>query len=101
MRNIEEYNWTTNRTVYSRSRKKNLEAKSEIYCSYCRYHGGENDKNKWYHIPKEDVIVPSYLVGLYNRKRMPNWKLVSKNRKQWMKKIFKFENRSLNITLSW
>lgn len=69
---------TTNRKVFNQTYKRYLEGR-EIYCSCCKYHRVENDTRKWY-------------GGLYNRERKefniryPNWKLVSKNRKQWMKK---------------
>jgi len=84
MRNIDELKTTTNRTVYNRAYKKYLEvSKGEIRCSYCNFHKGENFTEKAYGgFDGEDI-------------RQPNWKLVSKNRKQWMKKPLKKE-----ITLS-
>jgi len=77
MRNIEELKTTTNRGVFNRAYKKYLESKGEIYCSYCKYHRGENKTTKYY--------------GGYSNKKVnyPSWKLVSKNRKQWMKKPMK------------
>lgn len=64
---------TTNRGEFNRAYKANLEHCGKIHCSYCKYHRGENRK-KWY--------------GGFNHKSVnyPSWKLVSKNRKQWMKK---------------
>ena len=70
---------STNRTEFTRAYKMYLESKGKIYCSYCGYHRGENKTNKWYGgfiEDKKDI-------------RYPNWKLVSKNRKQWMKKPIK------------
>jgi hypothetical protein len=73
---------TTNRGEFNRAYKAYLETtKAEIHCSRCGYHRGENDERKWY--------------GGYRRMNghlsmsFPNWKLVSKNRKQWMKKPMK------------
>ena len=67
-----EYKTTTNRTVYNRARKEMLERRALIRCSYCQYHDNEN------------CTVKGYGEG-----RFPNWKLVSKSRKQWMKKPIK------------
>lgn len=72
---------TSNRGEYNKSRKIYLEQKGLIHCDRCPYHRVENDERKWY-------------GSTYNwrefqkirRVRYPNWKLVSKNRKQWMKK---------------
>ena len=82
MRNIEALKTTTNRGEFNRAYKKYLEvSKGEIHCSYCRYHRGENKTSNYY--------------GGYERTNghmsitFPNWKLVSKNRKQWMKKSIK------------
>lgn len=38
---------TTNRGEFNRAYKDYLSSK-EIYCSYCRYHKGENKTDKWY-----------------------------------------------------
>ena len=65
-------NNSTNRGEFNRAYKRYLECKGEIHCSYCGYHRGENKTSKWY--------------GGFENTRFPNWKLVSKNRKQWMKK---------------
>lgn len=69
---------TTNRGDFNRAYKRYLEHKKNgIHCSYCRYHRGENRTTKYY--------------GGFGEIRQPNWKLVSKNRKQWMKKPIKVE----------
>lgn len=65
---------TTNRTVYTRTRKHYLENKREIYCSLCPYHRIENMGRKKCYGGFDDDI------------RYPSWKLSTKNRKQWMKK---------------
>lgn len=45
MRNIEEYNWTTNNSVYNRCQKLHLDHQSKIRCGYDPYHNGENVQN--------------------------------------------------------
>lgn len=74
MRPKEELEITSNRSVYNKLRKVCLEKNGEIRCSWCTYHGGENSTNEWY--------------GWYDgdHEKRPNWKLVSKNPKQWMDK---------------
>jgi len=69
---------TTNRGEFNRAYKFYLEQKSRIHCSYCGYHRGENLGGK-------------KCYGGYSEKgiRHPNWKLVSKQPKQWMKKPIK------------
>lgn len=72
MKNKKELETTTNRTVYNRAYKINLERTGKIRCSMCKYHKGENYSTKWY-------------GGFENEKlRYPNWKLSSNKRKQWM-----------------
>jgi hypothetical protein len=68
---------TVNRFEFNRAYKRYLEHNGEIHCSRCGYHRGENDERKWYGESYRD------------RLRFPNWKLVSKNRKQWMIKPMK------------
>lgn len=69
---------TTNRYEFNRAYKHTLERKGKIKCSYCKYHDNENSRDKYY---------GSYAFrgGI----RYPNWKLVSKNSKQWMTKPIK------------
>jgi hypothetical protein len=77
---------TTNRGEFNRAYKAYLEHSGQIYCSYCKYHRGENSNKKYY--------------GGYRRMNghmkitYPSWKLVSKNRKQWMVKPMKIEEDS-------
>lgn len=70
---------TTNRKVYNRARKEYISGINGD-CPICRYHKGENYEGKYY--------------GGYDNERItyPSWKLVSKNRKQWMKKPLKIEH---------
>jgi len=81
---------TTNRKVFNRAYKAHLEHRGKIGCSYCRYHRGENDSNKWYG-GLIDEISGKYHI------RYPNWKLVSKNRKQWMKKPIRIVEETSNF----
>ena len=74
---------TTNRSEFNRKYKKFLADSGKIKCRYCKYNQGENNKNKWY-----GGIIKN-ILDLSNIK-YPNWKLVSKNRKQWMNKKKKF-----------
>lgn len=80
MRKITEYETTTNRSVYNKLHKE-----FQAGCSYCKWHGGENSTNKYYHLPHE--IRRHKFKG-----KQPSWKLVSKNRKQWMGKPVKIKN---------
>jgi len=70
---------STNRGEFNRAYKHYLEKKGKIHCSYCGYHRGENRTTKCY---------GGYVVRVngHTKTSYPNWKLVSKNRKQWMKK---------------
>ena len=78
---------TTNRKVYNRTLKMYREQKGIIHCSFCQYHCGENRTTKWYGSSLNDDKI-----------RYPNWKLVSKNRKQWMKKPLKISISYTNWT---
>lgn len=71
---------TSNSSVYNKARKIYLEQKGEISCSYCPYHRVENYRGKFYGGPKGKVTMPS-------------WKLSTKNRKQWMDKNIKIEEK--------
>jgi hypothetical protein len=87
-KNVKEntYEWTNNRAYFNKLHKLALEQRGEIRCSYCGYHGGENSTTDWY------VIHPN------GSGRHPSWKLVSKNRKQWMKKPYHIEE---DFDLEW
>ena len=71
---------TTSRGEFNRAYKALLENTRRIHCSHCGYHRGENNEKKWY--------------GGYEKIRHPNWKLVSRNGKQWMKKPTKIEEKT-------
>jgi len=71
---------TTNRGEFNRAYKHYLEKKGKIHCSWCPYHRHEN------------IGAGRKYYGGYTRTNghlsvtYPNWKLVSKNPKQWMEK---------------
>lgn len=80
-----DYDWTTNRNYYNKLRKHYLESVGEIRCSYCKYNKGENSTQNWYGGFEGELI------------KYPSWKLVSKNRKQWMEK----EGYKITESLGW
>jgi hypothetical protein len=69
---------TTNRGEFNRAYKFYLEQCGKIRCSYCGYHHNENSRGRGYY---------GGYVG--DNIKHPNWKLVSKQPKQWMKKPMK------------
>ena len=73
---------TTNRGEFNRAYKNLLERKGEISCSYCGYNRGENYKGNHYCGRGEEI-------------KYPNWKLVSKNPKQWMEKHLEIKTEKL------
>lgn len=80
MKPMQEYNTTVNRSVYNKLYKQ-----KHASCSYCKWHGPHSENDRW----------ECYFKSEYNgkkRARYPNWKLVSKNKKQWMKKTLLFED---------
>lgn len=85
MRIFTELRETTNSYVYNKLYKRELEQRGKIRCSICAVHRGENDERKTYGSTnfwrKENA----------ERMRHPSWKLVSKNRKQWMNKPLRNE----------
>ena len=70
-------NSTTNRGEFNHAYKFYLEHKGKIHCCVCKYHRNENYTGKWYGSRKDEKL------------KLPNWKLVSKNPKQWIKKPIK------------
>lgn len=82
---------TTLRSEYNKAYKQHLEAVGKIRCSWCSYHGGENDTRKWYG-SRNWWKNPDTTIST----RYPNWKLVSKNKKQWMNKNIKVTKRTYN-----
>lgn len=75
---------TTNRYEYNRARKHYLDHTGQIHCTWCRYHLGDNLDHKLY---------GDYGSHRDGRLRIPNWKLVSKNKKQWMGKPVKYKTK--------
>lgn len=82
MRNFEVEKNTSNRGEFNRVYKLQLEKKGKIRCSYCKYNRGENKTSNNY-------------GGFDGKVKYPSWKLVSKNRKQWMKKPIKVRREKL------
>ena len=87
MREIQELAMTTNGTVYKKLYKKQLEKRGKIHCSLCQVHRGENDERKSY-----QVGIESNIVNWKPKNRYPNWKMVSKLPKQWMKKPIRYQS---------
>jgi hypothetical protein len=81
MRNKKVLDNTTNRGEFNRAYKMHLEQKGKIHCSRCGYHRGENCRKKYY--------GGYHRYGGHLKMTYPNWKLVSKNYKQWMEKPIK------------
>lgn len=77
---------TTNRGEFNRAYKFYLEQAGKISCTYCRYHRNENGKGRGYYGGYERT--DGHIKIIY-----PNWKLVSKNKKQWMDKPTRFKIR--------
>jgi len=84
MREFIELRITTNRSVYNKLYKKNLEKSGKIRCSICAFHNGENEDHKWYG-------TSSFWSDNSQRVRYPSWKLSSKCRKQWMRNPLSIE----------
>jgi len=78
-------NTTTHRGTYNRA-NKNLHA----YCEHCRWHG--SFWKRCYDQPLDEMTYTDDLDGTPYKLRFRyhyNWKLVSKNKKQWMRKHMK------------
>jgi hypothetical protein len=84
MRNYDELRTTTNRVLYNKLYRKHLDNKGKIWCSYCRPNHGCNKRKK----------ITEY-GGYDDELRLPNWKLVTKNKKQWMPKPLFFKYHEL------
>lgn len=80
---------TSNRSEFNRAYKACLERTGKIHCSYCGYHKNENKTTKWYGGFIYDDIEIYHGKRKETNTRFPNWKLVSKNPKQWMRKPMK------------
>lgn len=79
MKPMQEYNTTTNSSVY-----RKLYKEKNASCSYCKWHGPSSENGRW------DCYFKNAWKGK-KKAKYPNWKLVSKNKKQWMKKTLIFE----------
>ena len=92
MRFIEELRTTTNNYVFNRVR-----IPYDSQCGYCGCgHSCASTQEKYYHVCKKYKNKYSKEFGYYIKTdnyeivgRFPNWKLVSKNKKQWMNKKLK------------
>lgn len=71
---------TTSRYEYNKARKEFIAG-----CTYCGYHRGCNMTHKLY---------GDYGSRRNETLRRPNWKLVSKNEKQWMDKGLKYDTKN-------
>ena len=99
MRIYDEYRQTTNRSVYNKLHK-------EIYarCAYCKWHGSnsENDAWKYFFVYLEDDVKSRWFRKRKKGEgRFPNWKLVSKNEKQWMQKPIVLKRRYSEYYQQW
>jgi len=84
---------TTNRGEFNRAYKQYLEKKGKIHCCYCSYHLNENKTDKWYGGYVYDDMETCCGKRKGTNTRYPNWKLISKNPKQWIKKPIRFKTR--------
>jgi hypothetical protein len=78
---MNELRTTTNRYVYNRLIKQFI-ANKEGLCTYCKYHRNENQTSKSY----DGHLNDDFTFNKNLKLTIPNWKLVSKNKKQWMGK---------------
>lgn len=98
---------STNRGEFNRAYKAYLEKKGKIHCSYCGYHKHENKTTKWYGGFIYDDMETCGGKRKGTNTTYPNWKLVSKNRKQWMKKPMMITkeksrwNNGIYVTIKW
>lgn len=76
---------TSSRSDFNRAYKVHLEKKGRIRCALCRYNKGENSTSVFYRINSN-----------YFGDKYPNWKLLSRNRKQWMYKKVRIEEKTIN-----
>ena len=97
MKNKEIMENTTNRGEFNRAYKIYLESVGKIHCSRCKFHENENFTNNHYGGYLNNSYIKNKLSWRINDIKYPNWKLVSKNRKQWQKKPIKIiENNYFN-----
>ena len=89
MKTYKEFKETTNKSVYQKLYKRYI-SKKEGKCQICKWHSGCNGRGKFYgsNSWKDRNKIPP---------RYPSWKLVSKNRKQWMKKPIKIQEKTSRL----
>jgi len=106
---------TRNRGEFNRVYKKHLESSGKIRCAHCKYHDGENfncdvygglvDAGLVVNVETEEELIHNVSTKI----KHPNWKLVSKNKKQWMdtnksyyfnKLNYRYDNR-IFIKIKW
>jgi hypothetical protein len=93
MGNKEIVETTANRSTFNRAYKQHLEKTGKIHCSRCHYHRGENEGRKYY--------GGFYRTNGHLKMTYPNWKLVSKNPRQWMQKPIKTVESIHNSGTRW
>jgi len=93
-RHKKELDTTTNRSVFNKLRKQDLEARGKIRCAWCSYHHGDNYSNNYYGEYdsglKEFIWERVHFTVNAGRETTieighPNWKLRFKGRKSWDK----------------
>jgi hypothetical protein len=87
MKEVKLLQETTCRKEYNILRKR-----LNTSCSFCQWHPTnwhDTENDRWYNFQFEERLGEPEQLSYH-----PNWKLVSKNRKQWMKK--KFQKRYSN-----
>ena len=94
---------SANRGEFNRAYKHYLEKTGKIHCSYCGYNKNEKNTSK----SNGGNIDKCNGKRKGTNTRFPNWKLVSKNRKQWMKKPMRIKsgklrwNNNTYIDITW
>ena len=80
-----EYRETTNSYVFNRLHKQ-----YHASCDRCKWHGYCSENKAWDDYYYRDYSeFPEETSKFGRTPSYPNWKLVSKNKKQWMKKPLK------------
>jgi hypothetical protein len=80
-----EYRETTNSYIFNRLHKE-----YQASCSRCKWHGYHSENKRWKDYSYRDYSeVPEEKSKFGRTPTYPSWKLVSKNKKQWMQKPIK------------
>ena len=72
---------TSNPSVYKKARRQIV-----LGCAHCRAHRGCNN-HVWYGLVKSAKIEEEFNL---KKIKHPSWKIISKNKKQWMNKPSSF-----------